>query len=364
MKVKAAVLYEYGKPMVVEDVTLEPPGKEDVLVKVAYCAICHSDIHSIKGEHGCPPLPAVAGHEVSGYVEKVGEGVTYVKPGDHVIVTIPTVGCGHCYRCTLGQPHMCENRGFRLASPGRYINKDGNRLTQLSGVMGGFAEYTTVSQNNVVKIPEDMPLEQASLLACGVISGFYAVVNKAQVKPFSSVVVVGTGGVGLNAIQGAVFSGAFPVIAVDVVDKKLEMAKKFGATYTVNVKKESDPIGAIRKLTSGRGADYAFITVGGIGPLRQGFQMCGWGGTTIVIGHAGVERLSDFDATEFMGVTLTGCGMGQIRPRVDIPRLIDLYKNGRLKLDELIADHYSLDQINEAIDSSLQGEALRNIIVF
>ncbi len=364
MKVKAAVVREYGKPLTIEEVTLEPPGKEEIIVRVAFCAICHSDIHSFRGEHGKPPLPAIGGHEVSGYVEEVGENVTYVKPGDRVVVTIPPAGCGQCFLCTIGQPNRCENRNIKLASPGRYIDKNGQRLTQLGGAMAGFAQYTTVSQYNVVKLPDDMPLEQASLLACGVISGFYAVINKAQVKPFSSVVVMGTGGVGLNAIQGAVFSGAYPVIAVDIEGKKLEMARIFGATYTVNAKQESDPIAAVRKITSGRGVDYAFITVAGIGPLRQGFKMCGRGGTTIIIGHAGEERLSDFDALDVMGVTLTGCGMGQARPRVDIPRLVDIYKGGRLKLDELIANHYKLEQINEAIESSLSGNVLRNVIVY
>jgi len=362
-KVKAAVLNQWGKHLDIEDLNLERPGKDEVMVKNAFCAICHSDIHSFMGEHFNPPLPAVGGHEVSGYVEEVGENVTYVKPGDPVIITIPSVGCGQCYSCMNGQPSYCENRGIKLASPGRYFNPKGQRLTQLGGAMGGFVEYTTVKEYNVVKMPADMPLEVASLLACGVISGFFAVINKAQVKPFQSVLVMGTGGVGLNAIQGAVFSGAYPVIAVDVEDSKLKLAGKFGATYTVNAKKESDPIEAVRKLTSGRGVDYAFITVAGLGPLRQGFKMCARGGTTIVIGHAGEEKLADFDAMDVMGVSLTGCGMGQARPRLDIPRLVQLYQGGRLKLDELLDQRFSLDQIDEAIASALTGKTLRNIIV-
>jgi S-(hydroxymethyl)glutathione dehydrogenase/alcohol dehydrogenase len=363
-KVKAAVVNKFGTHLDIEELTLERPEQGEVMVKVAFCAICHSDIHSIKGEHFNPPLPAIGGHEVSGYVEEIGEGVSYVTPGDPVIVTIPAVGCGQCYSCMNGQPTLCENRMTKLAGPGRYINKKGQRLTQLGGAMAGFTEYTTVKEYNVVKMPKDMPLDLASLLACGVVSGFYAVINKVQVRPFSSVVVMGTGGVGLNAVQGAVFSGAYPVIAVDVEDNKLEIARKFGATYTINAKREPDPIGAVKILTSGKGADYAFITVAGMGPLRQGFLMCRRGGMTIIIGHAGEQRLSDFDVMEVMGVTLTGCGMGQIRPRIDIPRLVTLYKGGRLKLDELLDRRFSLDQIDEAIESALTGKALRNIIVF
>jgi len=367
MKTKVAVVHEYGKPLTIEEAELESPEKGEVMVRIACCAICHSDIHSFRGEHGAHPLPAVGGHEISGYVEQVGEDVTYVKAGDPVVCTLPATGCGECYFCTLGQPTRCEGRGKgkMFGAPGRYIDSTGRRLTQLPGGMAGFAQYTTLSQRNVVKIPQDMPMAQASLLACGVISGFGGVVTRAEVKPFSSVAVMGTGGVGLNAIQGAYFSGAFPIIAVDVVDRKLEFAKQFGATYTVNVAKEKDPIEAVRSLTKNRGADYVFITVAGSGPLRQGWKMSSMAGMTVVIGHSGQEWMSEFDATEFVGgKMMTGSAMGMARPRVDIPRLIDIYKAGRLKLDELVSNTYPLEKINEAIDSALQGEAIRNVIVF
>jgi S-(hydroxymethyl)glutathione dehydrogenase / alcohol dehydrogenase len=367
MKTKVAVLYEYGKPLVIEEATLESPRKGEVMVRIASCAICHSDIHSMRGEHGNHPLPAVGGHEISGYIAEVGEGVTYVKPGDPVVTTLPMVGCGECYFCTLGQPSRCEGRkkGFIFGAPGRYVLTSGQRLTQLGGAFAGFAQYTTLAQEHITKLPQDMPMAQASLLACGVISGFGAVVNKAQVKPFSSVVVMGAGGVGLNAVQGAYFSGAYPIIAVDVVDKKLEAARQFGATWTVNSRTEKDPVAKVRELTLGRGADYIFITVAGLGPLRQGWMMSGMAGMTVVIGHAGVESMADFDATEFVGgKMMTGSAMGFVRPRVDIARLIDIYKAGRLKLDELISNRYPLEKINEAIASSLEGEALRNVIIF
>jgi S-(hydroxymethyl)glutathione dehydrogenase/alcohol dehydrogenase len=254
---------------------------------------------------------------------------------------------------------------IRLNTPGRYTNKKGERLTQFPGGLAGFVEYTTVSEDRLVKIPPDMPIDRAALLPCGVISGFGAVVNKAKVQPFSSVVVMGAGGVGLNAIQGARFSGAHPIIAVDVLDSKLEAAKAFGATHTINAKKDSNPVNTVREITSGRGADYVIIAVAGIEIKRQGFSMSGQSGMTVAIGHAGREWMSSFDATEFVGgKIMTGSVMGMTRPRIDIPRLIELYQYGRLKLDELISRRYSLVDINEALESSAKGDVMRNVIMF
>jgi Zn-dependent alcohol dehydrogenase len=362
---KAAVCYEFNKPLAIEEVTLEPPGKGEVKVRISVAAICHSDIHSIKGEHGRCRLPALAGHEVAGYVEEIGEGVTYVQPGDPVVCCLVRAGCGHCYYCITGLPNFCENWHFEFQRLGPYRNKDGKQLILLGGLYAGFVEYTIVPEDGVVKIPRDMPMDKAALLGCGVISGFGAVVNGAKVKPFSSVVVMGTGGVGLNAIQGAAFVGAHPIIAADVVDSKLEAARSFGATHTINVKKESDPIMAVKKMTYGRGADYVFITVAGIQPKRQGFLMLARNGMEMMIGHGIREMLSDWDAVEFVGGRMiTGCAMGASRIRVDIPRLIELYQAGRLKLDELITRKYQLEQINEAIEDAEKGEALRNVILF
>jgi Zn-dependent alcohol dehydrogenase len=247
----------------------------------------------------------------------------------------------------------------------KHKNKKGQPLALMAGPVGGFAEYTTVPQELVTKIPKDLPLDRACLLACGVTSGFGAVVNRAKVKAMSSVVVVGTGGVGLNSIQGAAFAGAYPVIAVDVLDSKLETAKKFGATHTVNVKKVKDPIKAVMEMTSGRGADYVFVTVGKVEAIRQGFSMCGVMGMTVVVGLAGGD-LKEFNPMEFVFTEkiLTGCGGGSVRTSIDIPYLVSLYKAGKLKLDELISGHYPLARINEAIDSLNKGEALRNIITF
>jgi S-(hydroxymethyl)glutathione dehydrogenase/alcohol dehydrogenase len=371
---KAAVLHEIGKPLVIEEVTLDPPGKGEAKIRIAATGICHSDIHSIRGEHGFLKLPALGGHEVAGYVEEIGEGVTSVKQGDPVLVSLEPAGCGQCYFCVLGFPGACEKKRpirppskFKgLSAPGRYVNKSGERLTQLGGAVAGFAEYTVASENRLLRMPQDMPLDRACLLACGVITGFCSVTNAAQVKPFSSVVVMGAGGVGLNSIQGAALSGAYPVIAADVLDSKLEAARQFGATHTINIRKDSDPVKSVYNMTSQRGADYVFVTVGGKAALRQGFMMSGFRGVTVIIGHSGEDTLSDFEPTDFIGGQrmIMGSGAMAARVLVDIPRIISLYREGRFRLDELVTGRYPLEKINEAIESTEKGEALRNVIVF
>jgi S-(hydroxymethyl)glutathione dehydrogenase/alcohol dehydrogenase len=377
MFMKAAVLYGYGEKLVIEDVDIDPPGPGEVKVRLGAAAICHSDIHDFKGEHGVTTFPAIGGHEAAGYIEEVGEGVTYVKPGDHVIVTIVTAGCGKCDNCLRGLPKLCEQKGMPkapetefvgLSAPGRYVTKKGQRLTHTSKCMAAFAEYTTVPEETLIKIPDDMPMDRAALIACGVISGFGAVIYHAKVPALSSSVVVGCGGVGLNVIQSLKIVGAYPIIAVDVVDSKLETARAFGATHTVNSKNVKDPVQAVYDLTDGRGAEYAFVVVAGTSILRQAFLMTAYNGVTVILGHGFKEYLSDFQPTDFVGSgrTLTGCAMGGVtfNTRIDIPKIIDLYKEGIYKLDELISGHYSLDQINEAIEEVEQGKALRNVIDF
>jgi S-(hydroxymethyl)glutathione dehydrogenase/alcohol dehydrogenase len=360
--VKAAICYEINKPLVIEDgVTVEPPEADEVKIRIAATAICHSDLHFLKGDVPVKP-PGLAGHESAGYIEEVGKDVTMFKPGDRVIVGPASSGCGHCYYCTIGYPMLCLNK--KRPSEPRHKNKQGQRIPPWAGPIGGFAEYTTVSQIQVAKISKEIPIDRAALLACGVITGFGAVVNRAQVEPMRSVVVMGTGGVGLNAIQGAAFSGAHPVIAVDLLDNKLEAARTFGATHTINAAKEKDPVEAVKQLTYGRGADYVFITVGSIDALRQGFSMSGQRGMTVIVGIM-QGNLSSFVPFEFLNERmLTGCGMGSTRLNLDIPMLVELYLSGRLKLDELITGRYPLEQINEAIDTFDKGKALRNVIMF
>jgi S-(hydroxymethyl)glutathione dehydrogenase/alcohol dehydrogenase len=358
---KAAVCYEFGKPLVVEEVNIDPPKEGEVKVRLAATAICHSDIHNIRGDWG-GNLPLVPGHESSGYVEEIGKNVTSVKPGAAVI-TSPNASCGRCHYCLYGLPHLCEAK-WVLDTETRLSNKRGQRLGN-NLKMANFAEYVILHESQLVQIPE-MPMDAASLLACGFTTGFGAVVNRAQVKPFSSVVVIGTGGVGLSSVQGALFSGAYPIIAVDISDYKLKAARDFGATHTVKAGRE-DAAAAVRKLTSGKGADYVFVTVGSGEAIRQSFSLAGVRGTIVIVGIPPLKEMGlplplfDLTLSEKM---VTGTKGGSIRGSTDIPQIVALYKAGRIKLDELITGRYTLDQINEAIESSERGEALRNVIIF
>jgi len=357
---KAAVCYEYNKPLVIEDLDIEKPHKGEVKVRMAATAVCHSDIHFINGDMGAPP-PFVPGHESAGYVEEVSEGVTSVKKGDPVVLSLLR-SCGQCIFCRTGRPNMC-NAKWPLDTESRLRNKKGQAIAH--GVRAAtFAEYAIVDQSQVVKIPADMPLDRAALLACGVITGYGAVVNRAKVRPGESVVVIGVGGVGLNAIQGASICGAYPIIAVDRLDNKLEASHKFGSTHILNSAKVNDPIQVVKEMTGGMGADYVFVTVGSTTAIRQGLSMSGRRGMTVIVGLS-TEPLSSVPM-EYIDdeKILTGSFMGTTNLQADIPKMVNLYKAGVLKLDELITGRYPLDRINEAITSVQKGEALRNVIVF
>ncbi len=356
---KAAVLYEYKKPLVVEELDIESPHKGEVKVKIVATAVCHSDIHFMNGD--LPgQLPFVPGHESAGFVDEVGEGVTNVKKGDQVVVSLLR-SCGECKYCKTGLPSMC-NAQWPLDTESRWKNKKGEPVYHGLRV-ASFAEYAIVDKSQVVIIPADMPMDRAALLACGVITGYGAVVNRAKVRPSKSVAVIGVGGVGLNAIQGASISGAYPVIAVDMLDNKLEAAKGFGATHVVNASK-GDPVEKVKEMTDGYGADYVIITVGVTPAIVQAVAMLGRQGTAVIVGLA-TEMLSvsPMDIIDSEKV-ITGSFMGTTNLSQDIPKLIALYKAGILKLDELITAHYPLDKINDAIDAVNKGQALRNIITF
>jgi S-(hydroxymethyl)glutathione dehydrogenase/alcohol dehydrogenase len=360
---KAAVCYEFGKPLAVEEVKIDPPQAGEVKVRLAATAICHSDIHFLNGDWG-GKTPVVAGHEAAGVVEEIGEGVTLVKPGDYVVVSL-LVACGRCFNCVTGAPYICEGE-FALNTESRLHTRQGEPIRHGMRT-AAFAEYAVVDQSQTVKIPEEMPLDRAALLACGVITGFGAVVNTAQVKPFSSVVVIGVGGVGLNTVQGAMFAGAHPIIAVDLLDNKLTAARAFGATHTINATQQETPEEAVKELTSGRGADYVFVTVGSPKAVAQGFEMLGREGTVVIVGLPKREATVTFPVFPIVlggPRRIIGSRMGSTRLSVDVPRLVDLYQHGRLKLDELITARYPLEQINEAIEVVEKGEALRNVIVF
>lgn len=358
---KAAVCYEFRQPLVVEEIEIDPPQTGEVKVRMAATAICHSDIHLIQGEWG-NTVPILAGHEGAGIVEEVGPGVSRVKKGDHVIASL-LKSCGQCKSCRIGVPHLCTTK-FPLQTESRLRNRRGETIKHGFGT-AAFAEYSVVDQSQLVRISNTIPLESAALLACGVITGLGAVVNKAKVQPGSSVVVFGVGGVGLNSIQGAHLSGAYPIIAIDLLDDKLTMARNFGATHTINAKTEDVNL-AVAQITENRLADYVFVTVGNAAVAEQAYTIAGLAGTVVLVGVPDfVTTMSiPIGATVVSEKIVTGSLMGTTNLQVDVPQLVKLYESGRLKLDELITKRYSLDEINEAIASTMSGSALRNVIVF
>ena len=358
---KAAVCTAFGQPLVIEEVEIDPPQQGEVKVKVAACAICHSDILYMDGAWG-GALPAIYGHEAAGVVEEIGTGVTDLEVGDHVVVSLLR-NCGSCFHCARGESHACEG-SYPIDEDGRLHRPNGERLQQ--GLRtGAFAEYVVVDRSQVVAVPKNLPLDSASLLACGVITGLGAVVNTAQVAAGESVVVIGAGGVGLNSVQGAALSGAEPIIALDVAEEKLSAAKDFGATHGINAR-DPDVRDQVLALTGGRGADYVFVTVGNTKAMEQGLSLIRSLGNLVVVGMAPIGSEMKVDPLELgdRSQRIVGSKMGSTQLQVDVPKLIELYEQNRLKLDELISGRYPLQQINDAIDSVRRAEALRNVIVF
>jgi S-(hydroxymethyl)glutathione dehydrogenase/alcohol dehydrogenase len=358
---KAAVCRAFGQPLAIEQVELAEPGTGEVEVRIAACAICHSDLLAMDGAWG-GDLPAVYGHEAAGVVEEVGAGVAGIAPGDHIVVTLIR-SCGTCPFCAEGEAHLCETRlPLDLRSPLRA--PDGSTIRQ--GLRtGAFAERVVVDASQVAVIPREVPLECAALLACGVITGVGAVLNTAVVRPGSHVATIGTGGVGLNCVQAAALCGARVNIAIDVADRKLAAARTFGASHTIDPR-IGDVRAAVRALSGGRGADYVFVAAGSAAAIEQGATLVRRGGTLVVVGMTanGVEiRLEAVDIAD-RALRILGSKMGSTRLRVDLPMLADWYLQGRLKLDQLISGRYPLDRIHEAIDEARSGTALRNVITF
>jgi Zn-dependent alcohol dehydrogenase len=358
---RAAVCRAFKQPLPIEHVDLAAPRAGEVRVRIAACAICHSDLLAMDGAWG-GDLPAVFGHEAAGVVEEVGAGVAQVGPGDHVVVTLLR-SCGQCHFCASGEAQHCETKlPLDLRSP--LTARDGSTIRQ--GLRtGAFAEQVVVDASQVAVIPDEMPLDSASLLACGVITGLGAVLNTAAVRPGSNVATIGTGGVGLNCVQGAALSSARVNVAIDVSASKLAAARLFGASHTVNSREESAR-DVVRALTAGRGADYVFVAAGSAAAIEQGVTLLRRGGTLVVVGMPadGVKvRLEAVDIAD-RAYRILGSKMGSARLRVDIPLLAEWYLQGRLKLDELISGRYALEQINEAIESARSGAALRNVITF
>lgn len=358
---KAAVLREARQPMLIEEVALDNPAPDELRIRVAASGLCHSDYHFMIGDLPVP-LPAVMGHEASGVVEAVGENVSQFKPGDRV-VTCLSCFCGECVECQTGHSQICS------CKPNRSILTDASRLSiggrpvfQASG-LGAFAEEMLVHRQAVVRLPDEMPLDVAALLGCGVITGVGAVTNRAKVRIGQTVAVIGCGGVGLNAVQGARLSGASRIVAVDINPAKLALARRFGATDVVIG--GEDAVGEVVELTGG-GVDHAIEVVGLPGTVRQALMMCRKSGTVVLVGvhKAGTELSFPASAMFQRELQVKASAMGSAPFQMLIPQLVQLYLSGQLLLDELVSQRIALSDINRGYEQMVAGEVARSIITF
>jgi S-(hydroxymethyl)glutathione dehydrogenase/alcohol dehydrogenase len=357
---KAAVFHGPHKPLTIEDVDIDKPIAREVLVRVVASGVCHSDLHFVDGYYPFP-TPAILGHEAAGIVDAVGPHVTEFAPGDHVIACL-SVFCGACDYCLTGKTHLCQTRPVRAKTEPPKLSWKGQPVNQFAN-LSSYAEMMLVHENGLVKIDDQMPLDRAALIGCGVMTGVGAVLNTARIEPGSTVVVFGAGGVGLACIQGARIAGARMIIAVDVVDTKLETARALGATHGVNAK-AGDPVKAIRDLTRG-GADYSFEAIGLKVAAEQAFDCIRPGGTATVVGMIPVGQKIELDGPMFLREKrIQGCSMGSNRFKVDMPRYIELYRQGRLKLDEMITRRGRLEDVNEAFRAMKAGEVARTVLMF
>ncbi len=357
-RIKAAVCHEFGVPLVVEEVELAAPGPGQVEVELEACAICFSDISYLDGGWG-GNLPSVYGHEAVGRVRSVGQGVQ-IELGARVLVTLIR-SCARCATCASGQPTQCETGYDKMAGPLRLT--DGGALEH-GLACGAFAEAAVVDQSQVIEVPQDIPATAACLLSCGVITGVGAVVNTAKLRPGADVVVIGAGGVGLNAIQGAAISGAARIIAVDMVPDKLDAAAEFGATHGVLA--DSEPWEKVRQLTNGRMVDAVFVAVGAIPAFEAAPKYLKAGGQVYLVGLPHSGDMAEYEPVMLgsMAQGMKGSKMGDVVLSRDIPWMVELYRQGRLKLDELVSGTWSLAEINEAIADTRAGAARRNVIIF
>jgi S-(hydroxymethyl)glutathione dehydrogenase / alcohol dehydrogenase len=359
---RAAILYSCPGDLTIEEIEVDAPGPREVLIQTVAAGLCHSDLHFMEGKYtiGCP---AVLGHESAGVVTAVGSEVSYVRPGDHVITCVSAF-CGECEDCLSGNPARCQNpatHGRPAGAPARLRLGD-TPLTQFAG-LGSYSSDLLVHERALVKIDESMPLDRAALIGCGVTTGLGAVFNTAQVRPGATVAVFGCGGIGLNVVQGARLSGASRIIAVDRVDAKLELARQLGATDTVNAA-QVDPVAEIIGLTDG-GVHYSFEAIGLKIAAEQAFGVLRRGGTATVIGMIPVGQVLEIPGAALLAEKkLQGSIMGSNRFRTDMPFFIELYRQGRLKLDELLAEHIGLDAINDGYARMKKGEIARSVIMF
>ena len=358
---KAAVLRETKKPLVIENVTINKPGPREVLIRTVAAGVCHSDLHFLEGLYPYP-LPAVLGHESAGVVEQVGSEVRSVKPGDHVITCLSAF-CGRCEHCITGHLSRCVSPDTKREAG------DEPRLIETTGPMNqflnlsSFAEMMLIHENACVSIRKDMPLDRAALIGCSVVTGYGAVAHTSGVRPGETVAVIGCGGIGLAAINAAAIAGAGRIIAIDMVGSKLNLAKHFGATDVVNPK-DGDPVKQVQDLTNG-GVHHAFEAVGLKQTAEQSFKMLARGGTANIIGMIPVGVHIELHGAEFLGEKrIQGSVMGSNRFPVDMPRLVDFYMAGKLKLDEMISQRVKLEQVNEALQELKTGNLARSVIMF
>ena len=355
---KAAVLNEARKPMTIDEIELGDPVAGEAKVRVIAAGVCHSDLHFIDGVYPTR-FPTILGHEVAGVVEEVGPGVTNVAPGDRVILGF-VQPCGTCRFCAEGRPAICQSPVRTRASSNPARTRNGEHVNAMTNI-GGFAEYSITPAAGLIPVPAGVSLDIAALVGCSVTTGYGAVVNTAQVKPGSTVAVIGAGGVGLNIIQAARLAGAERIIAVDMAEHKLATAREFGATDVVNAK-EDDPVAKVKELTGG-GVDYSFEAIGLKVTSEQAYEMAGRGGTAVIVGMVPpTEQISIASNIWVQEKTLKGSFYGSARFHLDMPRILNLYLQGKLNLDGLVSRRYPLAEINEAFDALRNGEVARSVL--
>ena len=357
---KAAVFEKANEPLTIEDVDIIDPRAGEVLVRTSCSGVCHSDLHFVEGLWH-QPMSCVLGHEAAGVIEAIGEGVTYVQPGDRVIMSFRPF-CGKCYYCLGGRPNLCNDPEIGAAAASRLTWK-GKPILQFASV-GSFAEMMVTTENGIVKIPEEMPMAEAALIGCGVMTGVGAALYTARVPGGSTVAVIGCGGIGLNIIQGCRIAGAANIIAIDIIDSKLEMATQFGATHTIN-SKDNDLKEAIAEITRGELVEYAFEAIGVPEAATQAFNITRAGGTTVVVGmHPLGSKISVPGPAFLQEKKLIGCMYGSTRFREHMPKLIDLFLQDRLDLTSLVSRRLKLEDVNEAFRSMKAGEVARSVLEF
>ncbi|HEX2437731.1 MAG TPA: Zn-dependent alcohol dehydrogenase [Methylomirabilota bacterium] len=364
MKTQAAVFRKVHEPLTIESVEIDTPGTREVLVRTVATGVCHSDLHVVDGL-GRYPLdrPFVLGHEGAGVVEAVGADVTAVKPGDHVVACLSGF-CGNCAQCLSGHPNLCVGGLVtRPASAPPRLSQQGQGFYQFAGI-GSYAEHMLLHENSLVKIDNDLPLDRAALVGCGVLTGVGAALRSSGMQAGQTVAVFGCGGVGLAIVQGARIGGASRIIGVDVFDGKLEMAKRVGATHGVNSASD-DPVKAIRALTGGAGVDHAFEAVGNAKLCRQAIESLAIRGTATIVGVLPPDAMIEFP---WMAIRpeckVQTSRMGGNQFRTDIPRYLDFYRQGRLLLDEMVTKRGRLGDINEAFRAMKAGEVARTVLTF